>query len=239
MIYNKLFNKIENELNSNKPLKKKEVELKTLFLSFVYILPILILLFSSKLSLNLLLILTLLTLLISIVFYFLILYLNKHTYILSIIYTINQSSFLILFSMYLKEILFKYTYNSYIFITISVTFIFSIFITNLFYLLDIIKIKIFYYKYLIILTFNLLLIILLVFTFTKINNLYIFTYNFLVSIITMLFVTLFTIEYKERIRKDIQQNISIKTEPYLVVLPFTLSLTFILDIIYSITFKKR
>ena len=132
------------------------------------------------------------------------------------------------------------TYNPYSFgfMTIGITIMSLIMLSEIFYFLDIFKVRHFYFKYILLSLFDLFISLFVIFFISNNIETYSFIFNSLVSIITIFIFNFIIVLYHEEERKIVELGIDKNDAFILSILPLTVVYYIFQEIVF-LMFKKH
>ena len=132
------------------------------------------------------------------------------------------------------------TYNPYSFgfMTIGITIMSLIMLSEIFYFLDIFKVRHFYFKYILLSLFDLFISLFVIFFISNNIETYSFIFNSLVSTITIFIFNFIIVLYHEEERKIVELGIDKNDAFILSILPLTVVYYISQEIVFLI-FKKH
>lgn len=243
MIDNPIYQKVYENVDINKNCEKKVIEKYSLYLSFLMSLSFVlgILIPYEMISSTIWLIIIISSLILSITSLVLIPHIERPQAFI-IVFPIFSGIFLSSISLYLKNT-FKMmyeTYNPYSFgfMTIGITIMSLIMLSEIFYFLDIFKVRHFYFKYILLSLFDLFISLFVIFFISNNIETYSFIFNSLVSTITIFIFNFIIVLYHEEERKIVELGIDKNDAFILSILPLTVVYYISQEIVF-LMFKKH
>ncbi len=245
MIKNPIYNTIEENLTKEdgKTATKRVIDTYGLYLSFIMVLSYLLFIFiyNDSWGNTISIVILSVSLLMSVISLVLIPSLLEKPTAFIIMYEIFTGIFISVCSIFLKNHLLMvnetFNPNSSVFITIGATIVGSIFLSHIFYFLDIFKVRHFYYKYALLSAIEIIIFLSIVY-FVSLNiDIYSFTFNALVGVVTILLFNLIIVLYNEELRKLVEKGINKKEAFILAILPSTIVNYLFAEIVFLLSKK--